>query len=54
MIRKTCDVQLRPFSFRESAKRSTHARAMNDAALAIARACPGDMAIEIREMTGYT
>ena len=24
-----------------------------DAALAIARACPGDMAIEIREMAGY-
>jgi len=24
-----------------------------DAALAIARACPGDFAIEIREMAGY-
>ena len=29
------------------------ARAKYDAALAIARACPRDMAIEIREMAGY-
>jgi hypothetical protein len=29
------------------------ARAKYDAALAITRACPGDMAIEIREMGGY-
>ena len=31
----------------------TLARAKYGAALAIARACPGDMAIEIREMAGY-
>jgi hypothetical protein len=29
------------------------ARAKYDAPLAIARACPGDFAIEIREMAGY-
>jgi chromate transport protein ChrA len=28
-------------------------RAKYDAALAIARACPGDNVIEIREMAGY-
>ena len=29
------------------------ARGKYDAALAIARACPGDKVIEIREMAGY-
>ena len=29
-------------------------RAKYDAALAIARECPGDNAIEIRELGGYT
>jgi hypothetical protein len=29
------------------------ARAKYNAALAIARACPGDLSIEIREMAGY-
>jgi hypothetical protein len=28
-------------------------RAKYDAALAIARACPGDFAIEIRKLAGY-
>jgi len=29
------------------------ARTKYDAALAVARACPGDTAIKIREMAGY-
>ena len=46
---------LRPlFSSRIGETVPPMARAKYDAALAIARACLGDNAIEIREMAGYT